>query len=102
VDVNLAVIIFLAAGSLAVLLTAMGVLLSRNVYQKLHFLSPAATIGVLAIVASIVVQEGFGQAGVKAMLAGAVLLIMNPILTHATARAARVREHGYWEEETPK
>lgn len=98
---NLAVAALLAAASFAVLLTVIGLLAARDVYERLHFLAPAATIGVVCVTTAVVVQEGFQQAGIKAILAGAVLFIMNPILTHATARAARVKERGYWQEKRP-
>ena len=94
---SLAIAILLSAGCAAVAITAIGVLVSRNVYERLHFLAPAATIGVVAVTAAVVVRESLDQAGVKAIIAGIILLVMNPILTHATARAARVREHGRWE-----
>lgn len=81
----------------SVLLSVIGLVVSENVYRQLHFLAPAATIGVVAAAAAIVIQEGLGQAGVKAILTAAVLFVMNPILTHATARAARAQERGRWD-----
>jgi multicomponent Na+:H+ antiporter subunit G len=102
VDVNWAVAALLAIAVASTALSAAGVLLARNVYQRLHFLAPAATVGVVAVAAAILVREGLGQAGIKAAIAGAVLFVMNPILTHATARAARVHERGRWEEDGRK
>ncbi len=99
---NAAVAILLAIACLAVMLTALGVLLSRDVYQRLHFLAPAATVAVVAVVAAVVLREALGQTGIKAFLAGVILFVMNPILTHATARAARVSERGHWEEDNPQ
>jgi len=81
----------------AVLLTACGLVLSRNVYQRLHYLAPASTIGVVCVAAAILIREGFSQSSVKAVITASILFIMNPILTHATARAARVQERGHWE-----
>ena len=89
--------ILLAAASAAVLLTACGVLLSRNVYQRLHYLAPASTIGVVCVAAAILLHEGWSQAAVKAAITALILFVMNPVLTHATARAARVSERGHWE-----
>jgi multisubunit Na+/H+ antiporter MnhG subunit len=43
------------------------------------------------------IHDGFSQSGVKAVIAASILFVMNPILTHATARAARVNERGHWE-----
>ncbi len=96
---NVAVVLLLFIACAAVLLSAAGVLLSRNVYQGLHFLAPTATVGVVAVAAAIVAREAWGPAGIKAILTGVVLFVMNPILTHATARAARVRERGQWEQD---
>jgi len=89
--------ILLAIGVAAVLLTAAGVVLSRNVYQRLHYLAPASTVGVICVALAILVHEGFSQAGVKAIITALILFVMNPVLTHATARAARVHERGHWE-----
>lgn len=96
---NLAVVILLCIAAAAVLLTSIGVLTSRQVYQRLHYLAPAGTVGAAAVAAAILLREGLDQAGIKAVLTGIVLLIMNPILTHATARAARVHQRGRWQED---
>jgi monovalent cation/proton antiporter MnhG/PhaG subunit len=102
VDVSAAAAVLLGIAVAAVLLSAIGVLVSRNVYQRLHYLAPAATVGVAATAAAIVVQEGLDQAGIKAVVTGALLFVVNPILTHATARAARVHQRGRWEEDVPR
>jgi len=81
---------------LSALLTVAGLLAPGDVYRRLHYLAPSATVGVAAVALAIVLAEGFGQAGVKAILTGAVLFIMNPILTHATARGKRNQERGRW------
>ncbi len=96
---NVIIAVLLAAAAASAALTALGVLLSLDVYERLHYLAPAATIGVVCVAAAIVLQEGLDQAGIKAILTGAVLFVVNPILTHATARAARVRQFGHWERE---
>lgn len=71
--------------------TSIGLLVSRNVYDQIHFLAPGSIVGSVAICAAVVVHEGFSQSAVKAILVVILLLISNPILSHATARAARVR-----------
>jgi len=42
------------------------------------------------------VDEGFSQAGLKAIAIAIVLMVLGPVLTHVTARAIRTREHGTW------
>jgi multicomponent Na+:H+ antiporter subunit G len=102
VDVSAAVALLLTIAVASVLLTAIGVLVSRNVYQRLHYLAPAATVGVAAVAAAIVAQEGLDQAGIKAVVTAALLFVINPVLTHAFARAARVHQRGRWEEDPPR
>jgi monovalent cation/proton antiporter MnhG/PhaG subunit len=94
---GVAVAILLAVGVGVELFCCVGVLVMRDLYDKLHYTAPATTIGSLAIAAAVVVQESFSQAGIKAILVFLILLVTNPVLSHATARAARVRELGHWE-----
>ena len=96
---NVLVAVLLGIAFLAVLLTSAGMVVCGDVYRRLHYLAPAATVGVVAVAAAMVVREGLSQAGIKAILTGGVLFVMNPILTHATARAARIHQHGKWQED---
>jgi multicomponent Na+:H+ antiporter subunit G len=93
---EVAVAVLLALGVGVELVCCVGVLLMRDAYDKLHYTSPATTIGSLAIAAAVVVDQSLSQAGVKALLVFVALLVTNPVLTHATARAARVRQLGAW------
>lgn len=92
----LAVAVLLILGVGVELVCCVGVLVMRDAYDKLHYTAPATTVGSLAIAAAVVVQESLSQAGVKALLVFVALLVTNPVLTHATARAARVRQLGAW------
>ena len=78
------------------LASCVGVLVMRDAYDRLHFTAPATTIAPLAIAAAIVLEERFSAAGIKALLVALALLVTNPVLTHATARAARIRQFGEW------
>jgi multicomponent Na+:H+ antiporter subunit G len=93
---ELAVAVLLTLGVAVELVCCVGVLAMRDAYDKLHYTAPATTVGALAIALAVVVQESFSQAGVKALLIFLALLVTNPVLTHATARAARVRQLGSW------
>ena len=94
---TVAVAALLTVGVGVELACCLGVLLMRGVYDKLHFTAPATTIGSLAIALAVIVHESFSQAGLKALLIFLILLVANPVLTHATARAARVRQFGSWQ-----
>ena len=93
---QVAVAALLTLGVGVELVCCVGVLVMRDAYDKLHYTAPATTIGSLAIAAAVVVSESFSQAGIKALLVFLALLVTNPVLTHATARAARVRQLGAW------
>jgi monovalent cation/proton antiporter MnhG/PhaG subunit len=85
----------LLAGGIAIeLLCCLGMLRARNAYDRLHYLGAASTLGAALVCAAVLVNEGFDQAGDKAVLLAAILAVCGPVLTHATARAARIRAEG--------
>lgn len=85
------VAVLLGLGVLVEFLCAVGVLVLRNPFARLHYLTPATSIGPLAIAAAVLVAESDTQARIKSVLVAVVLLVTGPILTHATARAAWTR-----------
>ena len=89
-----AALVLLALAVAAVAVTAAGIVAARTVFDRLHYLGPAASVGPACVAAAVVLREGLSQAGIKAILVALVILVMNPVLTHATARAARVRRSG--------
>jgi monovalent cation/proton antiporter MnhG/PhaG subunit len=88
--------ILLTVGMAAFLLTSVGMVLSRDVYKCIQYTYPAATVGLVAVVAAIVIHKSISQAGIKAIVTGLIVFWVNPALSHATARAARVRQFGDW------
>ena len=84
-----------AVGVAALLAVVVGVLVAANVYDRLHFIGPASIFGPTCLALAVVIDEGpFSQAGLKSILVALLLLALSPILVHATARAAYVRERG--------
>jgi monovalent cation/proton antiporter MnhG/PhaG subunit len=97
--VNLANIAVQASLAIMVVFTAISccaLLLFTDLFQRLHYLSLVTTVSTMALLIAVVIKEGAGQATIKAILTFIVLLLINSVLTHATARAARVREFGDW------
>jgi monovalent cation/proton antiporter MnhG/PhaG subunit len=72
-------------------LTALGLLVSGDAYDQIHYLAPASLLGSVAIPLAVLLHEGWWQAGLKALAIGMILVLSNPVLSHATARAARIR-----------
>jgi multicomponent Na+:H+ antiporter subunit G len=81
-------------GLLSVVLSSAGLVAAKSGWDKLHYTSPAAVVAPVAIAAAVLVETPLSSAGAKAVLVAVVLVLTGPVLVHATARAARIREHG--------
>jgi multicomponent Na+:H+ antiporter subunit G len=90
------VAVLLGVGVSTALMSCLGVLLMRDALDRLHFTAPASTVCPVVFAAAVLVEEPLSSAGVKAVLVALLVLVTTPVLTHATARAARVRAHGRW------
>ncbi len=73
-----------------------GLVAMRDPYQKLHYIAPPASLGVFAIFLALLLQKGWNQASIKALIIVGVLTLLNSVVSHATARAFRMRAHGDW------
>jgi multicomponent Na+:H+ antiporter subunit G len=85
------ILVLLAIGVGVELLCSLGVLVISDVFNRLHYVGPATIVGLPAIAAAVVVAEAFSGSGIKAILITVVVLATSPVLTLATARAARAR-----------
>jgi len=88
--------VLLGLGVVLVLASSLGVLVMRDVYQKLHFVTPAGLVAPVLVALAVLVRQGYSENTVETWLALLFLVIAGPFLTHATARAARIRETGDW------
>jgi multisubunit Na+/H+ antiporter MnhG subunit len=88
-------LILLIAGVALELLAVIGVTVMRDVFDRLHYVGLAA-YGALLIGVSILCTESFSLIGDKALLTGALLVAIGPVLVHATARSMRIRLRGDW------
>jgi multicomponent Na+:H+ antiporter subunit G len=93
---DLAVAVLLALGVGSALMSAVGLLATRSPFDQLHFTGPATTIAPVAVAAAVLVEEPLSSAGIKAVLVALFMVATGPVLIHATARAARIRERGRW------
>jgi multisubunit Na+/H+ antiporter MnhG subunit len=84
---------FLVHAAVAIaLLSAWLMLRMKDEYQMLHFLAPPASVSVILITVAIFLQQGRKPESFKALFIITVLLAMNTVVTHATARAFRIRQ----------
>lgn len=93
IPTEIAAAVLLCIGVLGCAYSSLGILLSRDVYDQMHYLAPASIAGCICFPAAVLLHEGWTQAGEKSILIALLLLAANPVLTHATARAARVRRN---------
>jgi monovalent cation/proton antiporter MnhG/PhaG subunit len=96
---SVAVGVLLVVGVAIELACCLGVLVMRDAHDKLHYIGPAAILGPIAVAAAIVVRESWSQAGIKAVITAVLMIIANPVLTHATGRALYIRRRDHLEPE---
>jgi multicomponent Na+:H+ antiporter subunit G len=87
-------VITVVLGGLATALVVaaiVGVIVMRDVFDRLHYVGLSGVAGV-ALAAAVVVREGPSLIALKALVVGMTLLATMPVLTHATARALHHRQ----------
>jgi multisubunit Na+/H+ antiporter MnhG subunit len=94
---HLVATILLIAGVALQVFAVLGMVVMRNVFDRLHYVGLAG-YGALLIAIAILVRESWSLIGDKALLTGALLLFIGPVLVHATMRSLRTRERGDWRE----
>jgi multicomponent Na+:H+ antiporter subunit G len=92
------IIVYLLLGLavLVVLASSVGILVMRDPYQKLHYVSPVAVVAPVVVGLAVLIQSGFTENSVQTWLALVFVLAGGPFLTHATIRATRIRAEGDW------
>ena len=79
-----------------VLASTVGLLVMRDVYQKLHFVTPIALVAPVIVGLAVLAQSGLTENTAQTWLALVFIVIAGPFLSHATIRAARIRQKGDW------
>lgn len=88
--------ILLAVVVLGCWLGVIGMLRMKEPTQALHYLSLPA-VGAIALSAGVFLQTGPTQAAWKSAAIVIMMLAVNSVVTHATARAFRTRKLGHWQ-----
>ena len=84
------IVIVLAAVGVAFSLSgAVGILRMPDVYSRIQCSSKTITMGALPVLIALVVAEGpVSPYGSRALIVAVLLLVLNPVASHALARAA--------------
>lgn len=88
--------VLLALAVLVVLVSSLGVLVMREVYDKVHYVAPAAMVAPILVALAVTVQQGWSESTTEVWLAVVIMAATGPALAHATVRAARTRACGDW------
>jgi multisubunit Na+/H+ antiporter MnhG subunit len=68
----------------------------RDVSQRLHYVTPVALVAPLLIGLAVLAQSGWSESSSLTWLALLFVIIAGPFLSHATIRAAQIRQTGDW------
>ena len=74
-----------------ILVSCVGMAVLDDPMDRLHLVTPASTLGVMAACAAVVVHEGLDASGTSAVLLAAVTVVTSPLISHACARSFEVR-----------
>jgi monovalent cation/proton antiporter MnhG/PhaG subunit len=89
------------AGIGVVALSCLGALTLRQVYNRLHYLTPMTSIGAPLIGLALAIGNGWGLAMAEDLFIVFLLALTGPVLEAATGRAAAQRE-GLLQPESPR
>lgn len=92
---HVAATVLLIGGCSLEVLSVIGLVTMRDVYDRLHYVGLAG-YGALLVALGILVRESFSLIADKALLTAGVLVLLGPVLVHATARSLRIRHRGDW------
>jgi multicomponent Na+:H+ antiporter subunit G len=81
-------IIFITAGSFFLIVAAIGVVRLPDVFTRSHAVSLTDSLGAFLMLVGIALHEGIGKNSLKILAVLALLYILNPVIAHATIRAA--------------
>ncbi len=85
---NIFSIIFIVAGLFFMVVSAVGVVRLPDVFSRSHAVSLTDSLGAFLMLVGIAFHEGLGTNMLKILVVLALLYILNPVIAHATVRAA--------------
>ena len=88
--------VFLAAGSLIMIIGTVGLLKFPDFYTRLHATGKCDTLGQILIIVGCMIYEGFTFITIKLLMVSAFYLLAGPASTHALMKAAYVTGLPVW------
>jgi len=93
-------IVFIVAGLFFLIVAAIGVIRLPDVFSRAHAVSLTDSLGAFLMLVGIALHEGLGKNSLKILVVLALLYILNPVISHATIRAALRSGLKPWKKET--
>ena len=93
-------IIFIVPGLFFLTVAAIGVIRLPDVFSRSHAVSLADSVGAFLMLIGVALHEGLGKNTLKILVVLALLFILNPVIAHATVRAALRSGLKPWKKET--
>jgi len=92
--------IFIVTGLFFLTVAAIGVIRLPDVFSRAHAVSLTDSLGAFLMLIGIALHEGLGTNMFKIFVVLALIYIINPVITHATIRAALRSGLKPWKKET--
>lgn len=84
-------VLLLVIGATVIAGSCLGMAVLEDALDRIHLVTPASTVGVVAVCAAIVVRDKLDAAGTAAILTAVITALSSPFVTHAVARSVVVR-----------
>ena len=94
-------IIFIVTGLFFLIVAAVGVIRLPDVFSRSHAVSLTDSLGALLMLVGIALYEELGINTFKILVVLVLIYILNPVIAHATIRAALRAGVKPWKKETP-
>ncbi len=91
---HVAVLVLVWSGCAVTVLSCVGLLRTRNVYDALHLLAPVSSLGGPLIAVGLMIQNGWSLTSAQVAVIAVLLLTTGTAATIATARVAHEKERG--------
>ena len=81
-------VVLILAGLFFLVVGSIGMLRLPNVFARAHALSLTDSLGAVLVLAGLAVYQGFNMNFLKIMVVLVLVYLLNPVIAHATIRAA--------------
>lgn len=98
---SLIAIVLILAGLFFLIVAAVGMLRLPDVFTRSHALSLTDSLGAFLVLAGLAIYQGFSLNLLKILVVLALLYLLNPVVSHATIRAALRSGLKPWVREQP-